>query len=147
MLRKNLRLVLAFTLIIIFANFGMAAVDLIEDITRFRTAYVMNQAEMTELLLLKEELRTARRPFLIINVALKEAAREGHQKIMEWILLDSLIKPSQDSINWVFENAAREDQKELMSWMLDLPEGRGPDKHGLSAAYYEGYAGRYCLIM
>ncbi len=147
MLRKNLSLVLAFTLIIGFANSVMSAVASLEETTPVRSTYVISKAEMTELPLLKEELRTSRRPFLIVNVALKAAAIAGHQKIMEWILLDSPIKPAQLSINWVFENAAREDQKSVMSWMLDLPEGQGgPDNHGIAAAYYEGYAGR-CLVM
>lgn len=146
MFKTNLSLVLAFTLIG-FANSGMAAVASLEEEASIRSTYVMNKAEMTELPLLKEKLRTAKRPFLIVNDAFKGATRAGHQTIMEWILLDSKIKPDQSCINWVFENAAREDQQSLMIWMLDLPEGQGrPDHHGLSAAYYEGYAGR-CLVM
>lgn len=147
MVRKNLNLVLAFTLIIGFTNSSIGAVASLDEPLPIRSTYVMSKSEMDELPLLQKELKMARRPFLIVNEAFKRAATEGHQKIMEWILLDSPIKPSQESINSVYVYAAIERQEGLMSWMLDLPEGKGaPDNNGLSAAYYEGSAG-FCLVM
>lgn len=147
MLIKNSNLVLAFTLIIGFANSSMEASDSLDEAPPIRMPYVMSKSEMDELPSLQLEVAVSRRPFLIINAAFKQAATKGHQKIMEWILLDSEIKPSQESINFVYVNAAIKRREGLMRWMLALPQGGGaPDNNGLSAAYYEGPAA-CCVIL